>query len=263
MSFTNVHGTRFHTQVLGSGEGTVVFLHGLVMDNLSSWFFTAASQTAKFARVVLYDLRGHGMSDRPPEDYTVETHVRDLDGLLTELGVRGPVVLVGNSFGGLLALNYAHAYPSRVRGMVLVDAQLNDEAWKQQMARSLSLEGAERDQKIAENFKNWLGRESQRKSHRLAQHAEALVTKTSLIRDLQRSMTLNRRALEAIAAPTLAIYGAGSDILTTGLELASALPNAELMVFDGCTHSVLWERTEEVKALLIDRCARFLGVASS
>lgn len=57
--------------------------------------------------------------------------ITDLDGLLDALGIEGRVELVGNSFGGLLALSYAIARPERVRGLALLDASLPDEDWSE------------------------------------------------------------------------------------------------------------------------------------
>ena len=62
-------GLRFHVIKLGWEQPetvpTVLFLHGLIMDNLSSWYFTAATAVARCCRVLLMDLRGHGRSGRP------------------------------------------------------------------------------------------------------------------------------------------------------------------------------------------------------
>src|SRR5262249_16503162 len=140
-----------HVQRLGAKASptTAVFLHGLVMDNLSSWYFTVANPAAQRADVILYDLRGHGRSERTPAGYGVADMVADLDALLDALDVQRKVVLVGNSFGGLLALVYAIALPERVAGVVLVDAHLGDEGFAMEMAHTLSLEGKERDEMIA------------------------------------------------------------------------------------------------------------------
>ena len=58
MADVQANGLRFHYQSLGQGQGDdrlVVFLHGLVMDNLSSWYFTVANPVAVHAEVMLYD----------------------------------------------------------------------------------------------------------------------------------------------------------------------------------------------------------------
>src|SRR5512133_2303707 len=114
MADVTANGVRHHVQRLGAGDRTVVFVHGLVMDNLSSFYFTLANPVASFADVVLYDLRGHGMSERPARGYRVVDLVADLAALLDALGIAHPVALVGNSFGGLVALAFAAAHPERV-----------------------------------------------------------------------------------------------------------------------------------------------------
>jgi pimeloyl-ACP methyl ester carboxylesterase len=252
------NGVRHHVQRLGAGAGrtarpaTVVFVHGLVMDNLSSWYFTAAARAAQHADVILYDLRGHGKSERPACGYRIEDFVADLQALLDELAVDRPVDLVGNSFGGLLALAFARAHPDRVHSLVLVDAHLNAEGWGEAMAQTLGLRGAARDQKIAESFQSWLGRGSERKCTRLAQTARSLVYQTSLVADLRASPAVTAHDLAAIDCPTLALYGEASDIRATGEELARALPRCELRILPGCSHSALWEATADVREAILD-----------
>jgi pimeloyl-ACP methyl ester carboxylesterase len=242
------NGVRHHVQRFGKGERTVVFIHGLVMDNLSSFYFTLANPIAETSDVICYDLRGHGMSERPPTGYTVATLVADLVALLDALEVTRPVDIVGNSFGGLLALAFAAAHPDRVARLALIDAHTGVAGWAQQMTATLALQGSERDQKIAESFQSWLGRHSERKRNRLAKNAEELVERTSLVADLRDSPAL---ALDKITATTFAIYGETSDVRTHGETLARALPDATLVILPGCTHSVLWEATAEVRSRIV------------
>ena len=124
-----VRGARFHHQRLGvEGASTrVVFIHGLVMDNLASWYFTVANALATFADVLLYDLRGHGLSERTREGYSVPEMVLDLVALLDATLGEAPVIVVGNSFGALLAVELARHAPGRVAGLVLVDGHLGDD----------------------------------------------------------------------------------------------------------------------------------------
>jgi pimeloyl-ACP methyl ester carboxylesterase len=242
------NGVRHHVQRLGRGERTVVFIHGLVMDNLSSFYFTLANPIAEQAEVILYDLRGHGMSERPASGYAVANLVEDLRGVLDALEITRPVELVGNSFGGLLALAFAATYPERVSRLALIDAHTGTEGWAAQMTATLALQGEARDLKIAESFQSWLGRHSDRKRTRLAQHAQALVEGTTLVADLRTSPSLK---LAGIRCPTLALYGETSDVRVHGEALAAALPRCTLQLFPGCSHSVLWEATAEVRERVV------------
>lgn len=247
-------GLRFHVQRIASSapasaapRPTVVFLHGLVMDNLSSFYFTVAQPMAAVADVVLYDLRGHGMSERPKSGYGLDEMVSDLEGVLDGVGVRD-VVLVGNSFGGLLALAFAVRSPARVKGIVSIDGHLGETGWADRMAETLALEGDARDRKIAESFRSWLGRHSERKSTRLAKNASALVYDTTLVDDMRASAPLEPEALSAIVCPVLAIYGESSDLRAHAEVLARGLARCDLRILPGCTHSVLWEATSRVTA---------------
>ncbi|MEJ8566330.1 alpha/beta fold hydrolase [Elongatibacter sediminis] len=246
MPEVTANGVRFHVQWLGAGPRTVVFLHGLVMDNLSSWYFTAANRVARHCRVMLYDLRGHGRSERPREGYRVEDMVDDLAALLDASGIDSPVALVGNSFGGLLALAFAARHPERVGRITLIDAHVSAAGWGEEMAATLSLQGEERDRLIAESFKDWLGRHQERKRNRLAENARELVYETRLVEDLRRSKPLDDSDLKAIDCPILALYGTESDVLDHGERLRRNAPRCELRLLPGCTHSVLWEATQEV-----------------
>ena len=247
MAETLANGVRHHVQRIGKGEKTVVFLHGLVMDNLSSWYFTVATRVAQSADVILYDLRGHGKSERPASGYRTDDLVADLLGLLDGLEVTRPVHLVGNSLGGLLALCFAAAHPDRVASLALVDAHVGLAGWGDRMAATLELEGDDRDRMIAESFKSWLGRHSQRKRTRLAQTAEALVSSTSLVEDMKSSPSLSDADFRRIACPVLALYGEHSDVRDAGERLARSLPHCELRIVAGSSHSVLWEATDHVR----------------
>jgi pimeloyl-ACP methyl ester carboxylesterase len=260
MADLNVRGVRFHVQRIGQEghEPRVVFLHGLVMDNLSSFFFTVGNRVATFADVLLYDLRGHGLSEKTHAEYTLTDMVADLEGLTRAVFGERTVILVGNSFGALLAVAFARAHPSRVAGLVLLDGHVGDTDFGERMASTLSLEGADAERVIAERFKDWLGRHSQRKRSRLADHARALLTETTLIADMRNTPPMTEADFEKIAAPTLALFGETSDIRERSVKLVSKMTNAKIEVLPGCSHSILWEATEEVTSRVVSFC-RALG----
>jgi pimeloyl-ACP methyl ester carboxylesterase len=253
-------GVRFHVQRLGddaagASRSLVVFVHGLVMDNLSSWYFTVANPVAQIADVLLYDLRGHGKSERTPDGYTLADHVEDLHALLATATPDRPAHLVGNSFGGLLALAFAVRHPDRVASLTLIDAHLGDEGFGEQMAGTLSLEGEARDRRIADSFKEWLGRHSERKRNRLATAASELVERTTLLSDMRSTPPLDPSELSRIDVPVLAIYGELSELRAKGEAALRSLRRGRIVVLAGCTHSVLWEATDRVRSLVVE----FLG----
>src|SRR5882672_5226649 len=143
MPEATVRGVRLHYQRLGDEhrKARIVFVHGLIVDNLASWYFSVACAAAPFADVLLYDLRGHGRSERPKSGYAVDDMVLDLGGMLDATLGALPVYLVGNSFGALLAVQFAKQFPERVSGLVLVDGHLGNDGFADRMVRTLSLRG--------------------------------------------------------------------------------------------------------------------------
>jgi pimeloyl-ACP methyl ester carboxylesterase len=105
----------------GSGYPPLVFVHGAAC-NRRFW----SQQVPHFSsahRVVAVDLRGHGESDAPSERYTVRLFAEDLASTCTQLGIESPVV-IGHSLGGLVALDFASAFPGQVGAAVLIDSPL-------------------------------------------------------------------------------------------------------------------------------------------
>jgi long-chain acyl-CoA synthetase len=76
-------------------------------------------------RCVAPDLRGHGLSDKPRNGYTVDRVTADLVAVLDGLHIQEPVVLLAHSAGGLLAINFADRYPERLTKLVLINTAAN------------------------------------------------------------------------------------------------------------------------------------------
>lgn len=102
----------------GSGP-PVVLLHGLA-GHSAEWTDTASWLVANH-RVVTLDARGHGGSEREPRDVSLDAHAADVACVIEHL-LLGPVVLVGQSLGGLTAILVAAHRPELVRGLVVVEA---------------------------------------------------------------------------------------------------------------------------------------------
>ncbi len=93
-----------------TGEATLVFVHGYAL-NLDCWHFQRLYFRGK-RRIVLYDQRSHGRSDRSPaENTSIDQLGHDLASVLDQVVPEGPVVLVGHSMGGMSIMAFAEHHP--------------------------------------------------------------------------------------------------------------------------------------------------------
>jgi pimeloyl-ACP methyl ester carboxylesterase len=266
MPEVTARGLRFHVQEVGPPEPAadapvVAFVHGLAIDNLSSYLYTLAGPLARAgAHCVLYDLRGHGLSERPATGYTVADGVADLFGVLDALGHRRPVHLVANSFGGAIALSAALARPGRVAGLVMVEGHgLAGPAgdWNEDMLNTLgrsalSLEYDRTADRLMEV--GW------RRQGRQAATADALVNGTSLLDDLACVDPVPASALAGLACPVLAVYGEHSEIAAAGRLLFRHAPDCTLHEMAGYAHTVLTDGTRELLDVMLPWLARRAGL---
>jgi 3-oxoadipate enol-lactonase len=116
--FAHVNGTTLRYQLTGSGPQLIVLLHEMGM-TLETWD-SIVPELARTHRVLRYDLRGFGLSEKLRGAVTFDDEIEDLRTLLNEVGERGPVILVGGAVGGAIALRFAAAYPQRTRAVFAV-----------------------------------------------------------------------------------------------------------------------------------------------
>ncbi len=118
MPYATVDGIRLN-YIEWPGQGrAVVCVHGLTA-NCHSWD-SLAEALAPAHRVLAYDLRGRGDSDKPATGYSLAIHAADLDRLLGAWGL-DRVVLAGHSLGAHIGVYFASHYPHRVERLILVD----------------------------------------------------------------------------------------------------------------------------------------------
>ena len=114
-------GARLRVRVIDEAERTaptLVLLHGLASSQ-RIWDLMLPT-LARRSRVVTYDARGHGLSSKPSSGYGFASVVADARAVMRAVGARRPIV-VGHSWGAMVALELAAAHPRSIAGTVLVD----------------------------------------------------------------------------------------------------------------------------------------------
>lgn len=123
-----LHSVGDHSLYLyctGEGSPTVVFEAGLGDGAVN--FRSIQSRVARFTRACIYDRAGYGLSEAGPLPRDMTALVADLESLLAAAQERGPFVVAGHSFGGLVALDFANRNPASVSGVLLIDSSHPDQ----------------------------------------------------------------------------------------------------------------------------------------
>ena len=220
----------------------IVLLHAGIAD-ARMWQRQAALLCENGHDVVAPDLPGFGTEPAPQEPFPIVERAAPLL----------PGVLVGNSFGGLVALETALAHPDAVEKLVLVDPALRDHEWSDEM----------------ENY--WAREEELLAEQRLDEATELTVATLTLPHVHETIRPMQRRAYELQAdgadavwppsqpltelrAPTLVLVGEHdlSDFHEIGARIAREAPSARLEIVRGAKHVPSLEAPEHFERALLD-----------
>lgn len=276
-SSPNERGSLFVRDV---GEGVpIIVVHG-GPDFDHTYLLPELDVLTDLFRLVYYDQRGRGRSavGVAPEDVTMESEISDLDALRESLGVRS-VALLGHSWGGLLATEYAARHPGHVSHLVLMNtAPLSREdsvAVRDWLDRNRPPDDAEEMRAVASTDAYAGGDPNADRAYYRAHFRMATTDQDELERVVGRLRThftpetiLLARAIEdrlygetwravgydAAARssqhpiPTLVIHGEHDFVpVAVAARVARQLPLASLLVLPGCAHFCYLERPEEVR----------------
>lgn len=258
--FAEVNGTRLYYEMAGEGD-PLVLIHGFSLDR-RMW----DPQFEVFAqryRVIRYDLRGFGRAALP--DGEPFSHTADLAALLDELGIENAHI-VGLSQGGAVAVEFALAYPARVRRLVPVDAYFDghdfSDAWE---AGIIPVWEAAREGGVPPAKAIWL-------AHALFQpcreQAETEAQLVQIVEEYSGWHWVNRhneirpqpptgQRLEEVRARTLVIVGERDlpDFLAMAQAMAARIPGAQLVTLPGAGHMANMEAPERFNQIVLG----FLG----
>jgi 3-oxoadipate enol-lactonase len=113
MATATVNGIDIHYQLEGDGPETIVLINGLA-DDLETWVLQVDDLLAAGYRVLRFDNRGVGSTSKPAGPYSSRLLADDAKALVDSLGITG-FHLMGVSMGGMIAQEYALAYPGDLR----------------------------------------------------------------------------------------------------------------------------------------------------
>lgn len=272
MAEVEVNGVNLWYEFTGEGE-TVVQIGGAV--SAHEGYATITPGLSEHYRVLDYDHRGYGFSDRPQQRYTLDTWSDDLAALLSALDI-DKAHIHGGSMGSFIAINFAARYPERVDKLLLGAGAvakcdqmgiLQFKIW-QHLARAYGVESREVSEELLTKAfsrtyldNNFEGDEALREM----QESTARNASTEVFIDACQAMidTDIRNQLSSVKSPTLVMVGS-EDVLTpldagpggAGARYVSEnLPNARLVVFEGSGHGHYIEQPEESLHAILE----FLG----
>ena len=268
MSFVQANGLTFHVQELGQGS-PVVLLHGMLLSNLTTWYFGVAPVLAERHRVFMYDLRGHGKSQRAPRGYDLGTLASDLKELVARYdGV--PISVGGFSYGALVALRFAIDQPSLVRRLILVETPLPPHKLEEtrslieantddllatlhpdRLRRALGHFGVSRERILRDlppGFENVLFK-GNRRLRKLLDATRYLINESTILDDVRAEPDFGDEDLANVVCPVLCVYGKRSGCRHVAERLLDTMRDARLQEID-CGHYVPSERPRELARLI-------------
>src|SRR5580692_8793117 len=266
----SIHGHQMAYQMEGAGP-TLLLLHGIAGSS-QTWRDVIPLLTDRFT-VIAPDLMGHGLSDKPVGDYSLGAFASGIRDLLEVLGIDRASV-VGQSFGGGVAMQLAYQHPERCERLVLVDSGgLGREVnW---MLRFMTLPGSEYVMPVifpgfVRDWGDSLFRTINDRGIRLGRIAEMWSAYASLaeaenrqafVRTIKSVIDPSGQTVSALdrlylasSMPTLIMWGDRDDIIPVSHAHAAcdAIPGCQLVIIEGVGHFPQVEAPEKFVAAFLD-----------
>jgi pimeloyl-ACP methyl ester carboxylesterase len=252
------------TNYLEGGDGpAVVLVHGSGpgVTAYANWRLVIP-ELAKQFRVIAPDMVGFGFSERPADaDYSVQTWANQVVGLLDALGLE-KASIVGNSFGGAIALRVATQHPDRVERLVLMGSMGVDfpitEGLDRVWGYTPSFENMRRVLDVFAYNRDLVPDELAEVRYRASMQPGFQESYASMFpAPRQRwvdAMRTSDEEIRNIAHETLVVHGREDQVipLTTSLALLKLIDRAQLHVYPHCGHWTQIERSADFNRLVRD-----------
>lgn len=256
MAIVQVEGARIAYDTYGSSKPAVVFLHGFPLNRLM--WAPQVEALRGVGRLVVPDMRGMGSSELSNGTTSMERMADDVHGLVESLDL-APVVLVGLSMGGYVALSYYRKYREEVRALVLVDtrAEADDEKARENRTKMIEEVQAKGPSAVATAMIPKLLSEEAQKDAEVVAEVRRMIETTSPAGIIGALRGMAERPdstdlLGEIAVPTLVVVGSEDTVTPPeGAEaFAAAIPDAQFEVIDGAGHLSTFEKPDEFNDLV-------------
>ena len=264
-AFATLSRGRTHYRWQGPENGPVtVCVHGLTTPSFV-WEGLMPGLAAAGHRMLTYDLYGRGYSDRPDGAQDAGFFVGQLEELLANQDVDGPVTLIGYSMGGAITSAFAARHPARVRELILIaPAGLGHDlgpvarrvAWGGPVGRWLMLaafplsfrRGCEAERALPSTVPGIVDR--QQAELRWGGFVPSVARSVAGI--LAEDMGATHAAIARAGVPVRAIWGAGDSVipLSRKARLAEINPGARQVVIEGAGHGLTYTHTDRVLAAI-------------
>jgi class 3 adenylate cyclase len=254
---------RIAYQVVGKGELDLVLVQGFVSNLDVCWeepgWAYYLSRLASFSRLIVFDKRGTGLSDRTAGIATLEERMDDLRAVMDAAGSEC-AALFGFSEGGPMSLLFAASYPERVKALGIYGSfaggsGLSSDALQQRIA---FFDRAWGTGEVARNYAPIKAQDPAYFRH-LARWERQGASPAAVIKLLQMNQAINvEHVLPTIRAPTLVMHRVDDTIIAIekGRRLASQIAGAKFLELPGSDHSFIGER--EITDQIVDALEEFL-----
>ena len=256
MAFTRIDGELVHWRESGPREAAAVVLVNSLGTDFRIWDEVAAALAREW-RVVVYDKRGHGLSEVPAGPYAIADFTDDLVALADHIGL-WRFALVGLSIGGLIGQDLAVRAPERLSALVLADTAPKvgtADSWNARIDAVRAGGIAAIADHVMERWFTPAFRAERPDDltgwHNalLRQPADGYISTCEAL--AQADFTT---AIGNIGVPTLAVAGDGDQSTPPDLvrAMAERIPNARFALIDGCGHIPPVEQPERLLALVTE-----------
>jgi pimeloyl-ACP methyl ester carboxylesterase len=253
-----IESVRLHDNRLeqNTDSPVIVLIHGS-MDRQAA-FARMARLLSTSSQVVTFDRRGYGKSVEQRGTFSVDEQVSDLDEIIGQFAANQKVILVGHSFGGVVALAYAQRFVGSIAGLVIYESPMSWEPWwPKDSGGSAAVAAADDPEYAAETFmrrfighRRWEALPDSTKKQRRSE-GEALVGELG---DIRRIRPWD---IELVQGPLIAGFGSKSKPhLQASAELLGNLDDCRSIKIEGAHHNAHSASPDDFVELLIQPLVR-------